>query len=358
MNVAYVTNIAPPYRIPLFKKLQESGGNDFHFIFCTRREGNRNWDVTTNDIDAIFLSEQNIKTKDGYNYIHNNTNILTVLWRINPDVVIITGLNPTMLYAFLYCTVSHKKLIYMTDGNIESEKDLDFVHRLIRKLVFRECAAFIGMNRKAEALFLSYDIPRRKIFRSQLCVDNCLYRSGATYDDRDIDLLFCGQLHERKMPYFFLDVFEEVYKFRDIRARIIGDGPLKDSIISRISHLGGDCKYIGSLQPQEIIRYYGRSKILCFPTRHDSWGMVANEAMASGVPVITTPQAGVANELVLDGINGFVLEPNVKRWTNTIVDLLVDPVRWQRFSSAARKEVAKYNYDEAAKGILDAIGSL
>jgi len=355
MNVAYLTNMPPPYRIPLFKRLQGRSQHTFHFIFCAEREGNRNWKVDMDGVEAIFLSQENNKTRDGYNYIHNNLGVFNLLRKLEPNIVLVTGLNPTMLYAVIYCIIYGKKLVYMTDGNIDSERTLSLAHRLLRAVVFKKCGAFIAMSHKGEALFHSYLIPDERIFRSQLCVDNSVYGNKSDYKDRDIDLLFCGQLHERKMPLFFLEVVREVSRVKPIKAVIIGDGPLKEAVVDRASTFGGVCTYIGSLQPKEIIPYYSRSKLLCFPTKLDPWGMVANEAMASGVPVITTPYAGVAGELIIDGVNGFVLEPSVINWTAAIIEILNDSDKWQQFSQSALSEVQKYNYDEAEEGILKAI---
>ena len=110
----------------------------------------------------------------------------------------------------------------------------------------------------------------------------------------------------------------------------------------------------GFVQPQEIASWYGRSRILLFPTRLDPWGVVANEALATGTPVITTPEAGVAGDLVIDAVNGYVIPPDPERWSGQATRLLRDGGLWRQVSDAASDSVKPFNFDIASQGIVKA----
>ena len=92
-----------------------------------------------------------------------------------------------------------------------------------------------------------------------------------------------------------------------------------------------------------------------FPTKRDPWGVVANEALAAGVPVVVTPEAGAAGDLVVDGFNGYVIPPLVDDWASRSTQLLDDRDRYAAFSANAVQSVKAFNCERAAKGILDAI---
>jgi glycosyltransferase involved in cell wall biosynthesis len=81
---------------------------------------------------------------------------------------------------------------------------------------------------------------------------------------------------------------------------------------------------------------------------------VANEAMASGTPIITTPFAGVINDLVIDGETGVILPVEVEAWRDAIVSLLNHPIEWEKLSQKATTHVQAYNFTAAAQGILNA----
>lgn len=164
--------------------------------------------------------------------------------------------------------------------------------------------------------------------------------------------MFSGQFHERKLPHLFVEVCGRLVRQRGrCRALLIGDGPMRDDVLNRLSKIGVDFTYAGFVQQNDLPKYYGDARVLLFTTRMDPWGVVANEAMAAGTPVVTTPYAGVAGELVIDGMTGAVCEPDPVEWTGKVSRLLDDPNHWQKCSSNARRLVETYNYNAAAEGI-------
>ena len=106
---------------------------------------------------------------------------------------------------------------------------------------------------------------------------------------------------------------------------------------------------------RDLAAKYASSKILLFPTREDTWGIVANEACAAGIPVITCSNAGAAEDLVIHGYNGFILDLDAKTWCEHALQLLNDNTEWNTFSRNALEKVREYNYDAAAEGIIKAI---
>ncbi|MBC7507657.1 MAG: glycosyltransferase family 4 protein, partial [Ferruginibacter sp.] len=88
-------------------------------------------------------------------------------------------------------------------------------------------------------------------------------------------------------------------------------------------------------KPDTIPDFYNKAKIFLFPTLSDPWGIVANEACASGVPVITCKNSGSADDLVIDGHNGYVLPLDPEIWADSILKLLTNTNLLQQFSDNA-----------------------
>ena len=84
------------------------------------------------------------------------------------------------------------------------------------------------------------------------------------------------------------------------------------------------------------------------------WGVVANEACAAGLPVLITPYAGAADELVIDGKNGFVRELDADSWADCAIRLLQNDRRREAFGRHSQLLVKPYDFDAAALGIIDA----
>lgn len=350
-----ITNIPVPYRLPIFEILNKEYQRDFLVVYCAEKELNRKWKINSINFNHVFLKEKVISKKDGFNFVHNNFDIFNILKNFNPDIVITTGFNPTHLYAWFYSKLLKKRHICMTDGWIESEKDLSILHKIIRKIVFSSSDAFIGASKNSLLLYESYGIKKCKLFQSHLCIDNKKFDNKKLFKNRVYDVMFSGHLSEHKMPLFFYCIVEKlIEKIPDLRVLILGTGPLEKELLLKLENLGVDFFYPGFVEQNELPMYYSDSKIFLFTTKIDAWGVVVNEAMASGTPVISTPYAGVIDDLLIDSYNGFILDADVNKWVSKIEDILSDEEKWQELSNNAKNKVQEFNFEIAAKGIIDA----
>lgn len=353
MKVLLLTNIPAPYRIPVFNRVAHVLGDDFLVVFCAGNEPNRSWDVGPFSFRHEYLKE-NMNVSRGA-FVHNNRDVFGVLRRFRPDVVITTGFNPTSLYAWGYFVLLGKSHIPMTDGWELSERGLGFKHRLVRRMVFRTSKAFIGAGKKSLELYKSYGVSESELFQSHLCIDNLRFIAQSQNTERSYDLMFSGQMIERKMPDFFIDVATKVKELKErVRVLIIGDGPLKDKMLTKLTERDIPFDYAGFVSQSELPRYYNRAKILLFTSSNDPWGIVANEALASGTPVITSPESGAADDLVIDGRNGYVIKSEVSAWAEKAAGLLNDIALWEEMHRNAIESVREFNFDNAAQGIISA----
>lgn len=355
MKIVLVTNIPAPYRLPIYERIARQYGSNFLVIYAAENESNRSWDLNTFAFNHLFLKENVTAKKDGFNYVHNNPDIWNHLKRFNPDVIITTGFNPTHLYAWFFSVLFRKKHIPMTDGWSESEKHLSFIHKWVRKIVYKTSDAFIGASKNSMDLFRSYGVPDQRIFQSHLCIDNLRFDNQKSFDERPYHLMFSGQFTERKLPFFFAEIAQKIAKkIPNLKVLILGNGPLKDEFFGLLKRYHIDFHYAGFVAQEKLPDYYSDAKLFLFPTLLDPWGVVANEAMASGTPVITTPQAGIIDDLLIDQQTGYILPIDSDIWSETVISLLNSSSVWNQLSSNAKRHVQDYNFDAASRGIIDA----
>ena len=164
---------------------------------------------------------------------------------------------------------------------------------------------------------------------------------------------------ESKRPLFAMEVAKEVGIRLGRRTSIdfVGSGVMESEMRGYAAQLSDfvDTRFHRYVTQAELPSRYANARIFLFPTEGDVWGVVANEACATGLPVIVSPHAGVAGELVLDGINGYVRELDVVQWAGAAVRLLKDDALYSRFSQSSRERVAEYTFDRAARGLANAI---
>jgi len=136
--------------------------------------------------------------------------------------------------------------------------------------------------------------------------------------------LFAGRLAEVKNVPLLIDAYRG-YK-RDGGRRnleIVGHGPMEESLKISVRQNGlDDCIRFHGFQPYDAMpAWYARAACLILPSSSEPWGLVVNEAMASGLPVIVSDRCGCADDLVEDGGNGYIFSADnsdslVKRMTN------------------------------------------
>lgn len=356
LKLAIITNHPPPFRIPIYENISKTPGVDLHVVFCSKREPNRQWKLPPLRFKHTFLRERFVTRGD--NFIHNNLDVFGVLRRLAPDVIVTTGFNPTFLYAFAYAMFSGALHVPMTDGTDVSEGALSKWHRLLRRMVYSKSQAFISASEGGIRLYASYGIKSDRCFKSCLCIDNDAYLIGPPHQHKQYDFIFCGRIVEGKNPLFALDVARKtaVKLQRKVSILFVGSGVQEDEV-RRASARHAElvqARFNGFASQEELPRLYQSARIFLFPTLADVWGVVANEACAAGLPVIVSPHAGVAGELVLDGENGFVCPLDDERWSDHAVRLLNSPLLYERFSKRSRAIVGSYTFEQAAANIVAA----
>jgi glycosyltransferase involved in cell wall biosynthesis len=351
--VVYVTNVPAPYREAIHQRVSESLNGNYHVIYCHEREPDRLWEVSLGTYNKSFLKASFVAFRG--RFIHANFDVWPALNRLNPSVVITTGFNPTYLLALLWCMINRRKHIVFNDGWLRSEQALTFIHISVRKFVYRRSKAFLGPSRHTMELYRHFGCPEEALFQSHLCANNDLFMRFVQ-TGKSFDIVFSGQFIERKMPLFFAEVIKRLKaKKPDLRVLLLGDGPLRLELLEALRKTEVDFHFAGYVAQANLPAHYASAKLLLFPTLLDPWGVVANEACAAGVPVITCPNAGVAGDLIVDGYNGYVLDTDAATWCEHAWKLLNDDVLRNTFSRRALQKVQEYNYDAAAKGILEAV---
>ena len=356
MRVAMVTNIPAPYRLPVYELVADTPGIELKTFFFAGSEPDRKWDLPQGKSKQFFLKEFFITV--GGRFIHFNPDIWGHLSSFKPDVVITTGFNPTHLLAYAYARLKGLRHVAMTDGTLESEVKLSGVHRWVRRLVFAGSQAFIGASDGAIALYKSYGIQEGQFFKSHLCANNATFAS-ATQIQKQFDFIFCGRFVAIKSPLFVIDLAQEVARRlgRPVTVLFVGSGEMEPQMRAAASAAAPqvNATFAGFAQQGDLPSLYGVARIFIFPTQWDPWGVVANEACAAGLPVLVSPHAGSAGELVRHGENGFVLPLQLEVWADAACRLLTDRNLHASMAAKSRELVQEYSYANSALGIVKAV---
>lgn len=116
--------------------------------------------------------------------------------------------------------------------------------------------------------------------------------------------LFCGQMIERKGVDLLVQVFRRLEQ-DGVAARLL----LAGRETSLIGELPGNVEMVGFQAPDRLPELFERADVFVLPSRHDGWGVVINQAIGAGLPIIASTAVGAAIDLVEPGVNGLQVEP-------------------------------------------------
>ncbi|OAI04484.1 glycosyltransferase family 4 protein [Methylomonas methanica] len=355
INAVIVTNVPAPYRVPVWRKVAQAEGISLSLIFCAPPHIDTVLDTSDYGFVSYFLTGRYQAMER--RFMHCDPGVWSLLNQLRPDVVITTGYIPTFLFSFAWAIAHGVPHVVMTDGTAKSELSLSWLHRLVRRIVFKFSSAFIGACDGSRSLFRQYGVLESRIYKSCLCADN--ERFSIPLSTAPKDFIYCGRFVSHKRPIFALQVAREtaIRLGRKTSIDFVGSGDMEAEMRAYAGNISEyvDCHFLGYATQTELPKLYADAKIFLFPSEWDPWGVVANEACASGLPVIVSPHAGVAGELVADNENGFIRELDVELWAEAAVTLLSDRALYGRFSENCRLRVAEYSFDNSALGITDAI---
>jgi glycosyltransferase involved in cell wall biosynthesis len=139
---------------------------------------------------------------------------------------------------------------------------------------------------------------------------------------------------------------------------LLGDGPLKSDLCHLISDLGLQHSVLlpGFKQYGELPIYYGLAKAFIHASTKEPWGLVVNEAMASGLPVLVSNRCGCAPDLVREGVNGFTFDPyNVEQLAQLMLKLSTLNTQHSTLGSASREIISQWGPERFAKGLKEAV---
>jgi glycosyltransferase involved in cell wall biosynthesis len=186
-----------------------------------------------------------------------------------------------------------------------------------RRFLTRFANAFVAYGTKAKSYLMSIGASEEKVFIATNTVDTSFFEKetekqrAILVDDGIHHFIYLGYLVPRKNVGQLIEIAKTLKSHRsDFCIDIIGDGESKNSLESMVKEyeLSDQVKFHGFKQKEELPPYFAKAKALLFQTDFDIWGLVLNEAMAAGVPCLSSVNAGASEDLIVNGENGYIVD--------------------------------------------------
>lgn len=374
MRLAIITNILTPYRVPLFSSLNKRV-DEFRVFLMASEEGTRQWRVAQADFGYEILSGVHVRSKAQRPPLHINYGTSVRLRRFRPDIVVSGGFTLANLEALLYCRVARSRYVVWGEVSASYRGANAYVRDVLRRYIVRRASGYIASSSETADVFVSYGAAREKVLVSLLAIDVERFRSGADEArkggaaglrrgfgwSRPV-LLSVSRLLPGKGYREMLAVYEKVLaESPSASLVIVGDGPERERL-EAVAHARGwsNVFFVGYVQSEELPQYLAAADVFVFPTLDDRFGAVLPEAMAAGVPVVSSVYAAATRDLITDGVTGFAMDPRDVAGSAAVVGraLRMTEEQRKRMRSAAQEKVAQCGVESSAEAMVAYLESL
>jgi glycosyltransferase involved in cell wall biosynthesis len=326
IKLVVITEIISPYRIPVFNALARMERIDLHVIFLAETDPTqRQWAIHKDEIHFSYEVLPSWRRRFGPYHVLLNTEASLALRRARPQVMVCGGYNYLASWQSLWWARRHGvPFLLWVESTAEDRRNRHSLIEFLKTKFMRGCDAFIVAGKSSREYVRSFGAGTDVIFVAPDAVDSRFFAAQAEAARRNDAarrralglpsrfFLFAGRLVTEKGVFDLLQAYNALPS--QLRTEIglvfAGEGPARGELEHRAASFSpGVVQFTGFAQREELASYYGLAEIFVFPTHTDPWGLVVNEAMACGLPIICSSAAGCAADLVEDGWNGRVVSP-------------------------------------------------
>ena len=316
-HVVVLASYIPAYMVPVYRALAQRVER-LTLLLSAATDANHKWDFDLNGLDVamqrVFTVPQILRHSVGFKditYIRIPWDTLPQLRRLQPDIVLSEELGPRTAFSSLYRAISKRVRLLVSLGLSEhTEQNKGRLRHVLRKFLLPRADALIVNGHSGVRYLQKMGYPAAKIHRFTYCALPGVFDQLPVVRDRTDAhrMLAIGQLIERKglLPLLAgLSRWGHRHPDRLAELTIAGSGPLESQLRSYELPSNVVLTMVGYCNFEQLADLSRRSGIFVFPTLSDDWGLVVNEAMAAGLPVLGSVYSQAVDDLCVEGETGW-----------------------------------------------------
>lgn len=314
MKVTFLTVMPSPYVQDLFAAMACDDRFDLRVLYMEQEAPDTYWGEQVMPDYAEVLPGQWVGISGAR--VHVNPGIADKLDSIDSDLVVICGYIGLTNHLAMRHLVRNKRP-WCFWGEIPGFRDRGLVGRKIRSLLQRPLRSASGVAAVGSRAVEAYKELLSELNADSTPVHNIPYHCDLDQfrdagvrrvsDSGPVTFLYCGQLIERKGVDLLLAAFcKLIEEGSDARLTLAGEGPLRTELEASLpAAIRESVSFLGFQAVERLPQIFAEADVFVLPSRHDGWGVVVNQAIGAGLPLITSDQVGAAFDLVIPNVNGF-----------------------------------------------------
>lgn len=284
-------------------------------LFCAEKESNRNWSYKPKGFDNLIMPtwKFEIRGKDLLT-LFINPSVINEIKNYKPNYVVISGWDhPTYWLSAFYCWYQKIPYIVWSGSTINESSWQRKISLPLVKLIVSGANNFLVYGQRARDYLISIGADSKKID----ILYNSFYfpkKTKSLNEEQKILLskiknkkvvMFYGQMIERKAPLLLFSAFLKLPKQDKLALLLIGSGKQKKLLENLVKKLKINNVFIlENPSDEQIESFYKVASVFVLPSKEEVWGLVVNQAMYYGVPVIASSKVGCVPDLVIEGKTG------------------------------------------------------
>lgn len=372
VKVALLTEIISPYRIPVFNALAREEAIDLHVIFLAETDpAQRQWLVYKDEIKFSYEVLPSWRWRWRGSHVLLNRGMRMALQRFRPNSILCGGYNHPAFWQALAWTKFHSAhFAAWIESTSLDQRHPSILAEVMKRQFIRNCNSFAVPGKSSFAYVRSMGVPEERIHTAPNAVDIRRFANLArSARDRDQQcrtelhlpqryFLYAGRIIPGKGVLHLLESYTRLAP--NLRAQVglvfVGEGAARNEVMKNAAKISpGTIVFPGFAQRDQLAGYYALAEALVFPTLSDPWGLVVNEAMACGLPIIATDVAGCTADLVHHGENGYVVPAaNVEKLTEAMEAFARDPQLASRMGERSARLIEAFSPEHCAAGLAAA----
>ena len=385
-RVGFVNSHPIQYFVPLYRRINQSADLEAVPIYLTDHsirgdydpgfKQKLQWDIDLlSGTDPVFVAGARSRKLAPGPLRMLAPGIMASVCKARLDALVIHGHN---FGANHLATVAAKVLGIPVFSRSETHLELPFA---ANRLALRQAIipryyglldGFLTIGTRNREFYRAMGVPERKIFDFPYTVDNDRMTAASRLEPEERRelratlglregvpaIIYASKFMTRKHPD---QVIEAVRRLRaenlDCDLLMVGSGEMDAALRAQAATLpGAPAVFTGFINQTELPRLFGASDIFVLPAQAEPWGLIVNEAMCAGLPIVASREIGSVTDLVGDGDNGMVFDAgDLDGFVAALRPVVSDPARRAQMGARSLERIAAWNYDRCVAGLRAAV---
>jgi glycosyltransferase involved in cell wall biosynthesis len=372
------------YNVPILRRLATRGDLDLHVAYCTLSGAEEGYDP-----DFRATIKWDIPMLDGYQWTHipnrgsgaesffglHNPGLWKLIREAKFDAILcyVGYVRSTFWISLFAAKRSRTAFLFGTDAYTLAPRSGRAWKRIVKRILwpflFRCADQVIVPSSATYELMRTLGLPKSRVTLTPYVVDNDWWMSESANVNRaairaswgalpgDMVILYCAKLQPWKRPFDLLQAFIEARLPKAILV-FAGEGSLRTELEAEAAAFGirSRVRFLGFVNQSQLPAVYKSADIMVLPSEYEPFGLVVNEAMCSGCPVITSDRVGAAYDLVVHGRTGFVYPcGDIAALTRVLMDVVDNPAQLDSLREAALARMKSWSPAQNIATTIEAI---